>query len=304
MQITTDVDALAKRLVNGLANSHDDHYGFGSMTCAIYDTAWVSMVSRPINGRKTWLFPSCFQLIVNTQRDDGGWGGNATDKDDILNTAAALLALCKHTDDETIAQDIKSMIDRATASLEESLQRLNLKDTLPVGFEMILPALLSYLEQEGISFDFPARQYLLKIRAKKMAHVDLQSVYNGAKSTILHSLESFIGEVDFDQVRQHKVLGSMMGSPSSTAAYLMNTSKWDDESERYLCQVVEVGAGRGDGGVPSAYPSTYFETTWVISTLLENGFKVENLGIENLRLVEKILGDAFREGQGVIGFGE
>lgn len=304
MLVTTDINGLTKGLVSGLADGYDDQYGLGSMTCAIYDTAWVSMVSKAINGKTSWLFPRCFELIVKSQRQDGGWDGHATDKDEIINTAAALLALCRHSNEDTTAVDMGSRIERATQSLHDSLQRLNLEDTLPVGFEMILPAILGYLEKESIFINFPAKRALFKIREKKMAHVDLGRIYEGGKSTILHSLEAFIGEVDFDQVRQHTVQGSLMGSPSSTAAYLMNASAWDNESEKYLHQVVEVGAGKGDGGVPSAYPSTHFEISWIISTLLENGFSVEDLGTRNTDLVKKILSDAFRQGQGIIGFGK
>lgn len=69
--------------------------------------------------------------------------------------------------------------------------------------------------------------------------------------------------IDFDKVAHHKVHGSMMASPSSTAAYLLNVSNWDDEAEAYLRQVIKSGAGRGSGGVPSAYPSMHFEYSWV-----------------------------------------
>lgn len=258
----TDVDTSARQLVSDLIESHHPKYGFGSMTCAVYDTAWLSMIRKPVNGTWKWLFPSSFDLLLNLQKQDGGWDSHAVETDGILNTAAALLALCLHHD-ATSPGVLASRIERASRCLRERLQVLDVSSILPVAFEMILPALLDLLSREGISVDFPARQTLMEFRDKKMARVDLKSIYNGAKSTVLHSLEAFIGKIDFDRLGQHKALGSMMCSPASTAAYLMYASTWDDESEEYLRHVVEFGAGKGDGSVPSAFPSTNFEFTWV-----------------------------------------
>lgn len=54
-----------------------------------------------------------------------------------------------------------------------------------------------------------------------------------------------------------------MASPSATAVYLIESSTWDDEAEAYLRTVFEHGAGQGDGGFPSAFPSEMFELSWV-----------------------------------------
>ncbi len=103
----------------------------------------------------------------------------------------------------------------------------------------------------------------MDLNAKKMSHIDLSVLYGNAKTTMLHSLEAFCGKINFDQVSHHKVFGSMMASPSSTAAYLTYRSTWDDESEAYLRHVISAGEGKENGGVPSAFPSTLFEITWV-----------------------------------------
>ncbi|KAL2015847.1 hypothetical protein VTK56DRAFT_4694 [Thermocarpiscus australiensis] len=89
--------------------------------------------------------------------------------------------------------------------------------------------------------------------------------------TAVHSLEAFTDKIDFDKVAHHKVNGSMMGSPSSTAAYLMNASHWDKEAEAYLRHVIKAGTGQGNGGLPSAYPFTYFEYTCFSLRFLEQG---------------------------------
>ena len=65
------------------------------MTGSVYDTAWVSMVSKSAKGETAWLFPNSFQCICDVQGENGGWeGGEAIDE--IVNTMACLLAMKRH----------------------------------------------------------------------------------------------------------------------------------------------------------------------------------------------------------------
>jgi hypothetical protein len=80
-------------------------------------------------------------------------------------------------------------------------------------------------------------------------------------------LEGFIGLVDFKNLRHQSTLGSMLASPSSTAAYLIHNPIWDQEAEAYLRHVVLKGSGKGSGGVPSTFPTTVFELAWVSPNL-------------------------------------
>src|SRR5687768_11930033 len=66
---------------------------FSSFTPAIYDTAWLSMVHRSIDGNIEWLFPRCWDYILSTQQEDGTWPLYAAPVDGILNTLASMLAL-------------------------------------------------------------------------------------------------------------------------------------------------------------------------------------------------------------------
>lgn len=265
-----DLNTLASNLVERLASAHHPKYGFGSMTCAVYDTAWLSMVAKPPKSNK-WLFPSSFQKILDTQNlDIGGWiEPENTDTDIILNTAAALLSLCKHHGLDG-GSDLEGRITAASSFLRDRLQMLHLdpRAPLPVGFELLLLTLMELLGLEEVSgmasFDFPAQEFLMKLREKKLARIDLSRIVaTKRQSSLLHSLEAFTGRVNFDSLSGHTVMGSMMASPAATAAVLINASKWNDDCENYLRYVVEAGSGKGDGGVPSAFPSTYFETSWV-----------------------------------------
>ena len=81
----------------------------------------------------------------------------------------------------------------------------------------------------------------------------------------------------------------------------MNISKWDPECEEYLQHVVHQGPGWGSGGVPSAFPSTHFEYSWVLSTLLQAGFSDSSLGPERIGGLLNILSRALEQENGNIG---
>lgn len=253
----------ASALLKSLAQGCTEPTGYGTMSPAVYDTAWVAMIEKTVDGNKQFLFPECFQFLLESQLPSGAWETYASEVDGILNTSAALLALKKHA--KVLAgqlADLESRCAKAEESLLNLLRSWDIDACDHVGFEVLVPALLKQLEQEGASFNFPARKTLMALNAKKLAKFDPQYLYQKHQTTLLHSLEAFTGSIDFDKVAHHKVGGSMLASPSSTAAYLMNTSVWDDESEAYLRTVLNHGAGELRS-LPCAFPTTIFEVTWV-----------------------------------------
>lgn len=270
----------ARDLICEAVRDYNEYYGTGTMSCAIYDTAWVALIARTENNEKRWLFPESFQFLIDNQTEDGDWGVEmcASESDSILNTASALLALKRHYAEplqinSIEPSELQSRIDKATVSLERKLNEWDVSASTHVGFEIIIPALLRLLEtthsinscENGklYQFLFNGRTELMELNAKKLSRFRPEFLYSKHQSTALHSLEALMDRIDFDRVAHHKVLGSMMASPSSTAAYLMNTSTWDQEAEDYIRHVVYKGPGKGTGAVPSAYPSTNFEFSWV-----------------------------------------
>lgn len=263
----------AKSLIRTALENYTEKYGLGAMSVAVYDTAWVAMVTKVVDGQKQWLFPECFEYVLSSQSEEGGWTiGLGAQIDGILNTAGPLLALKRHYAEplqlQHDAQDIANRIEKATSSLRSQLAAWDVSTTEHVGFEIIVPAMLELLEKEDSSlvFEFPSKKLLMKINNAKLSRFRPEFLYGPRRFTALHSLESFIGKLDFDKVKHHRVHGSMLGSPSSTAAYMMHASEWDDESEEYIRHVIKFAAGRGSGAVPSAFPSTHFEITWVSVT--------------------------------------
>lgn len=258
------IDEQAQRLFHEIAEQA--HHGFGTMSPAVYDTAWVAMVDKQENGTKTVLFPECFDFLRKTQCVDGTWTSSTSDIDIIINTLAALLALKRQIRRDARQKDNNSeRCKRAEIALRTLLAEWNIENSDRVGFEILIPNLLKLLELEGVFFEFPCRTTLMALGEAKLAK--LRPVLAGPyATTLVHSLEAFTGSLDFHELRHHKMAGgSMFGSPSSTAAYLMNSSVWDEEAETYLRSVPisQTSDNHPHGGFPSAFPSTIFETVWV-----------------------------------------
>ena len=258
-------------LVRQLVDEHDPRYGMGSMTCSIYDTAWVAMITKQTGEEKRWLFPSAFDFLLSSQQNDGGWHTSPISSfqlDGILHTLAALLALCKHIAAPHLISartrdDLQHRQSRAIYFLEAKFSEWDVSATIPDGFEILLSKLMQLLAADGIEFSFPGLQRLNELKAKTEAHFNDSKLYGSVRSVAARNLEGLIGEIDFDRVKQHRISGSIMASPASTAAYLMHSSTWDDEAEAYLAHVLSVGDERSVGAVPSQYPTTVFEVTQV-----------------------------------------
>lgn len=258
----------SETLVRELAEKLCSGRGFGSFSTSIYDTAWLARV-RTTGSDSKWLFPQCFEYLLDAQEPNGGWLVHASEIDGILNTMAALIALKEHHAQlngsvDINADELERRITLSQDHLRVNLQTWDVSSTVHVGFEVLVPALLEELERQGVYFDFEGRQTLMLMNQHKLRKFRPEILYSQHKTTLVHSLEAFVGKIDFDRVSHHvDQHGSMMASPAATAAYLMCHSTWDNASEAYLKNVVAYGSGLGSGGVPGAFPSSNFEVTWV-----------------------------------------
>ena len=302
---SADYVARASTLIGQLINDHDPQYGVGSLSCSVYDTAWVAMVIKNVNGQDQWLFPSSFEYLLNHQQHDGGWQTSSSDADGILNTLAALLAYCKYIRyplQLTPPEDLGLKKDRAIYFLETQFAKCDVESMVTAISQPLFSKLLQMLEKEDIHFSFPGKDSLVHQRGRKKPNQSLAALYGYASTAVAHHVESRVGEIDFDRISQHKICGSMMASPAATAAYLMNCTSWDDEAEAYLNHIVSIGDNTSAGGVPSKIPTTVFEVTHVISMLLENGFTPQGLGAQALDNAAGFLHDCLQLESGVTGF--
>ena len=284
----------AHMLIRQLVDEHDAKYGVGSMTCSIYDTAWVSMIAKSVEGTTRWLYPTAFEYVLKSQQPDGGWHNSSSDIDGILNTLAALLALCKHIAtphqiNQRPTDDLEHRHTRAIYYLEAKLSQWDVLATTSEGFEILVPKLLQLMAAEGVEFHFAGRDVLEDLRTKASTRINPSVIHGTVRSSAARFLEGLIGEIDFNRVCQHRISGSIMASPASTAAYLIHCSTWDVEAEDYLSHILSVGDERSIGGVPSQYPTTVFEVTQGLSTLLASGYSHEELGFSHLESAANFL---------------
>jgi hypothetical protein len=265
---------ISKLISNSSAENKDC-----SMSVNPYDTAWIAMVQKSTLGSSNqWLFPKSFEFLLETQHADGSWYAGVSELDGLLSTMAALLALLKHqrypdTTGCPSTPDYTMRISRAVSWLESTLRNFDFDAcTDNVGFEILVPSLLGLLRGYGVLFDSSHLPTLMELAEKKFAKVGqlAMALGKGFQATPLHSLEAFIGRLDFDSLKGCKRNGGMLGSPSSTAAYLMHASVWDDEAEQYLNNAFAFGQGKGSGGIASAHPIEVFEMSWVSRILVRH----------------------------------
>ena len=266
------------------------------MTCSIYDTAWMACVSREVAGRRLWWFPNSFSYLLDHVLEQGGWDAEHGDTGSLLNSLMGLYALVLHQEwpyqlCPVPSSTLPGIIRSTSARVQEALDNWDIAKATEVGFEVLLPTVLELLDQKGIRFTFPCRDQLLDIRSAKLANIRYECIYNGQLPSIIHSLEAFYNDPDFDydRMRPQAVSGSMLGSPSATTAYLMRCSQWDVEAEAYLNIVLNRGTGLGSGAVPSAYPSNCFELLWTTSTILTYSLKRDQLEPEMSDAISKFI---------------
>ncbi|OTA98362.1 hypothetical protein M426DRAFT_17493 [Hypoxylon sp. CI-4A] len=266
------------------------------MSASIYDTAWLSMIQKPRNSG-VWLFPESFEYILKHQLDSGGWPCYASPVDGILNTASALLALQKHLEIDPRHEVWALRSRKARDALQKMLEQWDVSAYDQVGFEMLVVNHLSLLQDAGVEFEFPQLSQLRAMRDEKLSKLSPDTIYQ-VPSTLYHSLEAFIGHIDFDNVgHQLDKNGSMMGSPASTATYLIHASVWDDAAELYLRNALS--RKPMDGSVPCAWPTTIFEVAWALTTLLGTGIELDKTQSAK---ISTFLKEALDDQNGTVGF--
>ncbi|RWA06352.1 hypothetical protein EKO27_g8753 [Xylaria grammica] len=303
VSIISESKALIRDIGNKLENGE-----FGSFSPSIYDTAWMARIRLP-GDRSRLLFPECFAYLLETQSPDGGWTAHGSQVDRILNTMASLVALKGHQvaaeeiGDTGTSDRLSGRISNAEEFLKLQLEEWDVTSSVHVGTEILVPALLETLEKSGTMFEFRGRSLLMKWNQKKLRKFSPEILYSSNRTTLVHSLESFVGKIDFDRVAHHlDQRNSMMASPAATAAYLMNISTWDRDVEAYLRTVVKNSSSKGSGGVPGAFPSSTFELTWIVSTLLKGSPYADLFELPELLQIRALLQSQFDSHDGLVGF--
>jgi hypothetical protein len=162
-------------LLSTLLANTKTHKKTCSMSVNPYDTAGVSMIAKPRldDGSQEWLFPEAYHFLITKQTRDGSWSSETSDLDAVLSTMAALLAFLNHQQTPHITGceavlDITVRIARAVMWLEKKLQTFDIESCADnVGFEMLLPSLLRYLQMYGVVLTAPHLTKVCHVRGEE-----------------------------------------------------------------------------------------------------------------------------------------
>jgi halimadienyl-diphosphate synthase len=240
-----DLRSQARELVNNLR---------GRMGPSPYDIAWMARV--PTNGGGP-QWPELIDWLIEHQWLDGSWGGSIRYYHDrILCTLAAIIALKEHYSNHTDEEAIK----RGERYIWHNLHRLRHDPFEMVGFELILPALLT--EALDLGLDVPKHTCGYgRIRQEKLRLIPPSLLYS-PRITTVHSLEFLGKEGDPERMRQAlAVNGSLGNSPATTSYYLLQGGD-DARALSYLHGMLE-----HNGHVIYLYPFRAFELAWVLHSL-------------------------------------
>lgn len=203
-----------EQLVELALGSSDSSSLRGSMSVSLYDTAWVSCVTK--DGQ--CCFPSSFDFILENQQPDGLWSSVGPICSELLNLLGGLFALVEHQQAYS-TETLQSRIRLAKRAIESAFRTWRIEENRGVAVELLVPTMLNLLEHGGISFEFPAKDTLIELKRKKLSVLTPKMLYEEPNS-FLHSIEAFYHDkiLNFDFLSKYKMCGSMQESPTATAA--------------------------------------------------------------------------------------
>lgn len=252
-----------------LKSNFNEFEQVGLISPEAYSTAWVAMVPDVTNiDRPAW--PQALQYLRLHQLEDGGWGEPTVcfAHERLISTLAAILAFS--TWNEPGDADY---ISRGVEAVHQYAEQLALEPEPPIGFELLLPALLSRLEP--FSVNLPHKLWsdeLKQITAKKMSLIGKLEIDYTQPRTWWFSMEILpeerLLEIDERILDQH---GSIATSTATTAAYLRALRRHGRDSApaaAFLNHVLQLG----HGGVGFCWPVEVFELTWVLDNFRRAGF--------------------------------
>lgn len=234
-----------------------------------YSTAWVALVPDVANPhRPAW--PQALEYLRKHQLADGGWGESVIyfAHERLISTLAAILAFS--TWNEPADADY---IARGLEAIHRYVPQLALEVEEPIGFELLLPALLSRLEPFGLKL--PPQLWsdeLKQITARKMALIGKLEIDYTRPRTWWFSMETLPDErlVEIDE-RILDQYGSIATSTATTAAYLRALRQHGRDSSQAAAFINHV-LHLGNGGVGFCWPVEVFELVWVLDSFRRAGF--------------------------------
>jgi halimadienyl-diphosphate synthase len=204
-----------------------------------YDSAVVARL-RDAHGQL--CFPQTLAWLVRRQHPDGTWGAERWHAHDrLVSTLAAIRSLHE-------AQAAPAAVERALQAIPDLIARLDEDDDETIGFEVIAPYLLDWCRAAGLPLPAVSLEAERRRRAERLGH--------GVKGTLLFSLDG-LDVIPPEVGRLISPRGSLLASPSSTAAYLARYPA-TPQSWVYMVGLAE----QNGGGIPAVHPIESFAASW------------------------------------------
>lgn len=265
--------------------------GGGVMSPAIYDTAQILRTLPEFTDK--W---ATIDWLLSLQQSDGGWGELAMPIGRHIPTFAAILAIRQHDRRKVGANAVDAGLSflRHDASAWLSANT----DELPVGGEVILPALLEQLEPAEVA-SFPKHFYqrVFVLRDKKRSGLSKSPPRPGVPWN--HIWEVAGVEPDLRLLDES---GGVGHSPAATAAWIrasLSRSEAKDALERSRQYLVAAQRASGlllPGSAPTVYPFDRFEQSFALHAFQIAGLLDHPSIAEAIRPMADILARAVRTG--------
>jgi hypothetical protein len=231
----------------------------GLISPSIYDTAQVVRLAPP----ETGVWPALNWLMAQ-QHADGGWGDPVVPRARDVPTLAAVLALSAHQQRRVVRESVQAGV----AFLRRQAAHWSgpLPEDIPIGIELLLPALLDEAARQGIAL--PTRPYaeLIALGARRQALI--ARLQPGAGTTAVHSWEAW-GKQPDPQLLDSAV--SIGHSPAATAAWAAAAAMHPDQAlaARQYLERAALATGTGiPGVVPTVFPIARFENLFGLYALM------------------------------------
>jgi len=240
-QLSQEVEALIASLGQGLTFSIP------------YDTGWIARLHRQSPQPE---FENAYTWILKHQHSDGSWGSPIEHYHDrTICTLSAIIALKQYPSTPDIVRRLNGAIDYVNRHIDHIHRDPN--DT--VNYRGLAALLFNEAQRQGVDIHTPSH-YRNDNNGSKLARLQARpDLWPG--HSITYSLECFLPNLD-TAATAFEPTGSIAGSPSATAAVLLNSTGTFSPALDYLRRTVQP-----DGGVPVAVPIDLFETAWATNIL-------------------------------------
>jgi halimadienyl-diphosphate synthase len=264
--------------------------GGGLISPSIYDTAQVLRLT-PANGSGA----AVLGWLENQQWSDGGWGDPWAPLGRDVPTLAAILTLhaCAGP-----CQETAQIIEAGLAFLRQNAAQWQdvREEEMPVAVELILPALLDEAASRGLALPQESYSTLREVGARRRAMIGRRTPRSGTPP--LHSWEVW-GTAAVAELLDGS--GGVGHSPAATAAWLRSAGcrhnpQAFDNARRYLTGAAQATGYDVPGIVPTVWPITRFEQSFVLHVLYVAGLLHHPALVSAVRPQLQNLSQAMRPG--------